>query len=373
MSFAIPSLSQSYARVMGAFRAYANLDASLPANNVRPLAKVMAGRDHEIFGHLDYVANQRFVRTSDEDSLARHADQFNVPRLPATLAAGHVDIVATGAILVRAGTLLTRADGAQYEVVAAASLSAAGTLTVAVEALAAGSAANAVAGTPLAIGAGAVGAGAQGATAAVSSDGIVSGDDVEDVEAWRERILFRLRFPPHGGAASDYVMWARAVPGVTRVYVERLYRGPGTVRVFPIFDDLFASTGGVAYNAYISAVADAVADVAPATALVTVSAPTRQPINIVATGVAPFTAAVREAILAELRDMMVRLGAVSGSDTPRSSMPFLATPQVFSRSWIWQAIANASGEQRHVLVSPAADVPIAAGALPVLGSVSLSS
>lgn len=371
MSFAIPTLQQSYQRVMGAFRAYANLDATLPANNVRPLAKVVAGRDHEILGHLDYVANQRFVRTSDEESLARHGDQYGMPRLPATLAAGHVDVTSAADLVAPAGTVLTRADGAQYVTTAAGSLVATGVLTLPVEAMAAGKAANADPATPLAIGVGFSGAGASSATAAVSSDGIAAGLDVEAIEDWRARILFRLRFPPHGGAPSDYVMWARTVPGVTRVYVERRYLGPGTVRVFPIFDDLFASTGGIATSPYVQAVIDAIEPVAPATAMVAVTAPAPLPIGVAATGVAPFTAAVREAILAELRDMMRRLGRVAGSDTPRASMPFLATPQSFSRSWIWQAIANATGEERHVLVAPAADVPIPAGCLPTLGAVSL--
>lgn len=373
MSFSIPTLPQSYARVMGAFRAYADLDASLPANNVRPLAKVIAGRDHEILGHLDYVIKQIFVRTSDEESLGRHGDQYGVPRTPATLASGHVDVTSGGDLVVPAGTLLTRADGVQYETTAAGSLAAAGVLTLPVEALAAGAAANADAATPLTLGSGVTGLGAPSATAAVSSDGVFGGLEVEEIEDWRSRILFRLRDPPHGGAPSDYVMWARVVPGVTRVYVERRYLGPGTVRVFPLFDDLFAAAGGIATPAYVDAVMAVIESVAPATAFVAVSAPTAQPINITATGVAPYTGAVLEAIRAELRDMMRRLGAVSGSDTPRASMPFLATPQTFSRSWIWQAIANATGEERHALVSPAADVVIGAGCVPTLGTVSLSA
>jgi uncharacterized phage protein gp47/JayE len=104
-----------------------------------------------------------------------------------------------------------------------------------------------------------------------------------------------------------------------------------------------------------------------------VSAPTPQPIDVTAIGLAPFTTSVEQAVNNELLDMMLRFGQVSGSDTPIASMPFLATPQVFSRSWIWQAIANATGEQRHILTAPTADIVIAQGAIPILGAVNLSA
>ncbi|VTZ52473.1 putative bacteriophage protein [Methylocella tundrae] len=369
--FALPALGDLYQRTIGAFRAYANLDASLPLNNVQPTAKVIAGRDFEIFGRMDYVGQQAFVLYADEIWLPKHASQYNMPRKPAALATGRIGVVSPADILVPAGTLFTRADGVQYAAAADFSLAAAGTLLVSVVAQATGALGNADAGTILTIGSGPTGNGASAATASVAAGGVIGGLDIEDLEAWRDRILFRLRYPPHGGAASDYVMWGRAVAGVTRVFVERLYRGPGTVRVFPIFDDLFAGTGGVATDPYIEAVIAAIAAQEPATAFVTVSAPTSQPIDIVATGVAPYTTSVKQAIVDELLDMMRRLGAVAGSDTATPSMPFLASPQVFSRSWIWQAIANASGEQRHVLALPSADIPIAPGAIPVLGSVDL--
>jgi uncharacterized phage protein gp47/JayE len=51
------------------------------------------------------------------------------------------------------------------------------------------------------------------------------------------------------------------------------------------------------------------------------------------------------------------------------SMPYLASPFSFSRSWIWQAVANASGEQRHKITAPADDVALAPGDMAVLGTV----
>ena len=158
------------------------------------------------------------------------------------------------------------------------------------------------------------------------------------------------------------------MPGVTRVFVERLYAGPGSVRVFPLFDTLFAATGGIADDAHIALVRDAIAAVQPAAALVTVAAPTPQVIPIGATGVAPFTTPVLNAIVAELADTFQRLGQVAGGDTAVSGLPFLATPFTFSALWVDQAIANAAGNKRAIVVAPTADVVIAPGCLPVFSA-----
>jgi hypothetical protein len=67
-----------------------------------------------------------------------------------------------------------------------------------------------------------------------------------------------------------------------------------------------------------------------------------------------------------------RLGRVAGADTPSPSMPYLATPISFSRSWLWQAAANAAGEQAHSIAAPATDISIPIGSIPVLGVVTYS-
>jgi uncharacterized phage protein gp47/JayE len=370
--FAIPSLSDLFTRVVGAFRSEASLDASLPFNNVYPIAKVIAGHSSEIFGRMDYVGQQAFVLHADEYWLGEHAKQYNIPRKSAELATGSIDVISSSDISIPAGTVFTRvSDDAQYVSSIAVSLPSAGTAIVSVVAQETGEASNADAGDVMTFDAGVTGTGADTATASVATGGIIGGADLEDVEDWRGRILFRLRYTPHGGAPSDYVIWASAVAGVTRVFVERLYAGPGTVRIYPVFDDYF--DGGVATSPYIDAVAAAISLEAPATAWISVAAPIAQFIDVTVTGLSPFTTPVQEAVRAELKDTFRRLGRVSGLDTDADGLPFLATPHTFSRSWIWQAIANATGEERHVLVAPTSDIVVAPGSIPVLGTVSLSA
>jgi uncharacterized phage protein gp47/JayE len=171
-------------------------------------------------------------------------------------------------------------------------------------------------------------------------------------------------------------MWAGQVAGVSfyldrpTVYVERLWQGPGTVRVFPLMFDLYAN--GIPQAADVQRVQDYIETVRPSGAKVTVAAAIAVPVNIIITGLSPNTAAVQDAIVAELTDMFRRLSRVAGVDVQLGSMPYLAYPTSFSRSWIWQAIANATGEERHVVASPTADIVLLPGQMATLGSVTFA-
>ena len=70
------------------------------------------------------------------------------------------------------------------------------------------------------------------------------GTDEETDEELRARVLRRIRQPPMGGDAYDYVAWALAVPGVTRAWCSPLEMGIGTVTVRFMMDDLRADNDG---------------------------------------------------------------------------------------------------------------------------------
>lgn len=383
--FNFPQVAELRQRWRAAFKAEAGLDAATPFNNVKVTADVMAGGQSEDFGRLDYIGQQAFVLTADRPYLIRHAEQYGLRVRPAAAAAGYVTVTSTDAIAIPVGATLTRSDGWIYSASEAVSLAGAGTTNVAVVAVSnppinasgalsaptldgTGQTGNTEAGTDLVIGSQVTGAGAATALAEAGPGGIIGGLDVEGTEDLRQRLLFRLRNPPHGGNAADYVLWASTVPGVTRVFVERIWRGPGTVRVFPIFDTTFS--GGVPDDVRVQSVANTLSTLQPAVAIVTTAVATAQIIDITISGLDPDTNDVRNAVIAELADAFLRLGRVSGSDQVLPSLPYLAWPFTFSLSWIWQAVANASGERRHKITSPADDIVIAQGAIPVLGSVS---
>jgi uncharacterized phage protein gp47/JayE len=370
MGFAIPSLADSVERARRMFRVYLpGSDAWLWPNNIGPTAKVIGGFITEVFGFADYIAKQIFALTADSEHLDLHGEEFGLARRPAAPARGRVRFTASTALTVASAARVRRGDGAEYLALSAASLPGAGTLDVDFVAVTDGKAGSAIGGTPLEIVSGVTGT----ALAEAGVDGILGGDDSEDDESFRARILFRKRNPPHGGAAADYVAWAGSVSGVSvtnglpDVFVERLWSGAGSVRVFVLMRDLYPD--GIAPPAEIDRVAAFIDSVRPSGAIVTVAAPRPHPINVQISGLVPDTAAMRETVLAELRASVRRLAKVAGTDTPHGGMPFLAIPQSFSRSWLWQAVANASGEERHSIALPASDIALSPGEIASLGTV----
>lgn len=370
--YVLPTLGELAHRTRLAFRAHLKgSDASLWPNNIYVAAKVLAGKAFEIFGFAAYIAKQMFAHTApDIESLRMHGEEFGIPQKPAQPATGKVTFTSSGALTVNASAVLERGDGVQYLVVDGGGLPGAGALQVSVVAVRDGVAGNAVGGTALTIVSGVTG----DTTAEVASGGLALGAEIEDIESYRARILFRKRNPPHGGAPADYVMWAGEVAGVSfdvdrpTVFVERVWAGPGTVRVFPLMFDLYPD--GIPQGVDVARVAAHIASVAPAGAVVAVAAPVAVPLPITITGLSPDNTDVREAVLAELRETFRRLSRVAGNDS--EVMPYLAYPTSFSRSWIWQAVANATGEQRHEITSPVADIALAAGEMATLGTVTFA-
>lgn len=374
--FKIPTLPDLVTRARQAFRAYLpGSDAWLWPNNIGPSAKVIGGSMFEVFEFADYIARQKFAGTADGENLDLHGQEFGLGRKPAQPARGVASIAAADAITVLPGAIFRRLDGVQYSATVGGVLPSAGTLNLDAVALVDGAASNALAGTPLEIVSGLTDVhGDALPTAVVGSAGIVGGLEIEqdgpdwttDLGTFRGRILFRKRYPPHGGAPADYVAWAASVSGVTRVFVERRWSGAGTVRVFPLMDDLYVD--GIAAPGDIARVAEYIETVAPAGAIVTVQAPIAVPVGITISGLTPNTVATQESVLAEERAMFRRLSRVAGSDTPHGGMPFLATPFSFPRGWIWQAVGNAGGVISDAVTVPAADIALSPGQIPTLGA-----
>lgn len=382
--FAIPTFKDLVQRSRAAFRV--NLpgsDAWIWPNNINPTAKVIGGMTHEVFGFADYIQRQKFALTADLENLILHGEELGLSLKPAAPARGYVAIVATDAIAVDPLAVFTRADGVQYVPLAGGgALTGPGTLNVECVCVTDGKNGNAVAGTPLDTTSGVSGPGASAALASIADaidgvtavSGMVTGSDVEDADSFRARILFRKRNPPHGGSPADYIMWAGSVAGVSfyldrpTVFVERLWAGPGTVRVFPLMFDLYDN--GIPQSGDVQRVSDYLASVQPAGAKVTVQAPVGVPTDVVIAGLTPNRSDVQEAVMTELRATFKRLSRVAGTDAEIGGLPYLAYPTSFSRSWIWQAIANATGEERHALVAPAADIALFPGQMATLGNVS---
>lgn len=369
MAWVTPTLEDTVTQVIRGFNAsLSGADAALARNNLYPVAKVLAGHMHELHGAFDYATRQKFVATCDAEFLDRHGAEMKppVPRKLASPATGTVTISSTGAASVATGAVFSRSDGAYFVAVAGIVLSGTGTASLVVQSQVTGGAGNTGPSAVLTPVSGTTGT----LTAAVAVGGLGGAADSEDDEAYRTRLLFSKAFPEHAGSPADWLRYTLAVPGVTRAYIDPLAGGRGTVVVYPFFD--LARTNGIPLESDRLAVENALLVARPGAGLGIVRIATAVPVNVTISGLSPATPEVREAVTQEIYATFARQSRPAGLSTPHGSMPFLATAQTFSRSWIWQAASNASGEDRHVVVSPSSDVTLSEGEVAVPGTVTFS-
>lgn len=369
MAWQIKTIQQHVTDTVRAFDAnLPGADAALLRNNLRPTAQVLGGGLFQLERFIAWGVDQKFVLTCAADQLDRHGAEMKpaVPRKKAEKARGAVVVTATGAISLASGAMLARSDGAQFSVDAGIVLAAAGSAEVQVTAMVAGGDGATAAGAALSATSGLTGP----ASFAVNSGGLGGGADVESHEAYRARLLFAKAYPEHGGSAPDWLRYTLAVPGVTRAFIEPLGHGRGTVVIYPFFD--LTRPNGIPLESDRGIVEAALRSAGPGAGLPVVRIAEAVPVDMVFSGLSPNTPEVQAAVAAEVATIFFRNSRVAGNAEPHPSMPFLCVPEVFSRSWLWQAAANASGEHRHVLVSPTADLGLASGQTAVPGSLTFS-
>src|SRR5262245_4158545 len=241
MPWETPTLREVRSLVRDAIRgSLPGADAAVPNSVLRVLSDAQGGLCHLNLQYIDWLALQLLPDTAETEWLDRHgfiwlvnADN-TVGRKGPTLAAGSVNFTGTPGIVVPNGTRLSSAD-IEYETTQQIILDVLPTPAT-VRAIDAGSAGNQVAGANLDM----VTAipGVDGTTEVIVMTG---GTDEETDDELRTRVLLRIRNPPMGGAAHDYVQWTLAVPGVSRAWCGPLEMGMGTVTVRFMCDELRAT------------------------------------------------------------------------------------------------------------------------------------
>lgn len=353
MPFERPTLPQLIERQVADFESrLPDADVRSPGSNLAVMAKIGAATAHGLYGFQAWIADQIHPDTAAAETLARIATIWGVNRIAATFAGGDLTMTGTNGAIIPAATRLQRGDGVEYTVAEEATI-ADGTATVAVDAALAGVAGNADAGakvnlvSPI--------AGVQSA-AVVAAGALTGGADAETDAALLARLLDRIRQPPHGGASFDYVKWTFAADArITRVWVYPLELGAGTVTIRFMMDDTYAD--GIPLAGDVAAVQAYIDAVRPVTADVTVVAPTAVAMDPNIGGLSPVSQAVKDAIEAELKDLLSREAEPGGT---------------ILLSHVREAISIAAGEHDHALVSPAADVEHETGEIAVLGTVTWS-
>jgi len=305
-------------------------------------AIVWGGVMFMLYGSLVTLANEMMVDTA-QDWLKRHAAIWGITAAAPKYAAGPVTLTGTADAFVPAGTILQRADQVSY-IIADETTFTGTSATVQVTCQTVGATGDAIAGTGLSF----VSPVSNVSSAAVvAAPGITGGSDEEDKEVLRARVLDRIQKPPRGGADSDYERWVNEVFPAAKVWVYPLWMGAGTVGVafiHPDRDDVIPT------SAEVDQVAAYIEDGRrPVTANVYVFAPIADPIAY-QIHLVPATDAVKAAVIAQLKDMLIRDAQPGGTE-------------LLSR--INEAISLADGETDHALVAPVASVTHSPGHIAV--------
>lgn len=351
MSFSRPTLSTLIDR------ARVDLETRMPGADARlrhsvldALARTHAGALSGLYGYADWVSRQIHPDTADSEILARHAARVGILRKAASFATGPVTATGTNGVLIPAGSVLARVDGAQYATTADTTI-AAGTAALTLEAAVSGPGFAMAAGQTLTFVELIAGV---GATVTVGVGGIADGAAEEDDASLLRRLLLRIQTPPQGGSAADYQAWALAQAGVTRAWVKPAWLGLGTVGLTFTMDD---RVNIIPTAPDLAAVQGALDILRPVTAQLTVFAPVAVAVPVTLT-LSPNSVAVQAAVQAELADLFMRDAEPGGT---------------IRKSRVSEAISIAAGETYHALTAPAADfVAPTAASLPVLGTVTFS-
>jgi uncharacterized phage protein gp47/JayE len=323
------------------------VDAKVRRRNLNILAKCVSLLSHTLYGFIAFIARQLFPATSEGEYLDRHANFWlKGGRKGASFATGFVVFSGSAGALIDEDTVLIRSDGIEYF------LDELGTfigpnLTLPVTAAVAGQAGNTEAGTTLSLS-----QPLDGVTSAalVGADGISGGADVEDDDRVNGRITKRVQNPPHGGARHDYEIWAEEIPGVTRswCYGQELGDGYVTVRFVRDDDESIIPDAGE-----VDTVKNHIISKAPVTAKIEVFAPIPDALDFTI-NLTPNTQAVRDAVLAQLNDLIKRESVPGGK---------------LLISHIREAISLAAGEQNYVMTIPNADIERTVGRMTVMGAI----
>lgn len=375
MPYPRPTLSELRARVASDITSgIPTADGLLRFSNLQILGKAVAGLDHLNYGYLDWIAKQAVPSTSSGEFLQAWAALKKVYPKTASFAGGSVTFPGTVGATIDTDTEISRGDSFTYTVQAAATVGVGGMVTVQVLADLAGEASNTPVGSLMTLGVSVDGISSSGAV----TTAITGGADQEKEDALFQRMLEAYQNTPMGGSETDYPIWAKAVPGVTRAWCAPNGFGTGTVVVYVMFDEANAdhqgfpqgtngisssdnrvTSGNLASGDQLT-VANSVFPEQPVTAMVYVCSPIAASKNFTITGLTGASLATRAAVASAISEVFMEQGA------PLSDGSFVALSDIDS------AIAAIASTKGFVITSPVANIANVLGYLPTLGSITYS-
>lgn len=336
-------------------------DASVPNSVLRVLSDSNAGLAALTLQYLDWLSRQLMVDTAEAEWLERFGQIWLGGRKAASFASGFATFTGLPGVVVPAGTRLASSGGLEYEVQEAVGIGSTA-VTARLLAMEPGGASNQVAGAPLTIT-----TAIPGVDAVAFVVSMAEGVDAENDDDLRVRILERIRRPPMGGSADDYVKWALAVPGVTRAWTSPKEMGIGTVTVRFMMDEVRADFAGFPTREDADMVLASINAVRPVTALdLFVEPPVPEEIDFTLDGLVPDDAATLFAIEAAVTVMLQEKAAPAFAENGVAQ-----EAQTIYAAWVSEAISGVAGVSHFTLTMDDHPMP-SPGHMGVLGSITLA-
>lgn len=338
-----PTLPQLYQRVRQTIDSFLGTKKRPRLSLVDILAKALAGLSHSLHGHIEFLAKNLLPDSARGLVLERWAAIFGVFRKRATRSLGKAEFTALAPNATVPVATVLQAFDLRYETTSEG-VAVDGKITVDVISIDFGAEQNIDAGIQISL---------VNPIEGVSSDGIVASGGISggakeesDVQL-RARLLERIRTPPKGGAVNDYIIWAKEVSGVTRVFVYPTRRGAGTVDVAFVTDDSENIIPDPNSEVF-SKVRETLRNRAPTTAIVDVISLVEKKI-VPEIAVFPDNPNVRKAVESEIKDLFRRESAAGRSDGSTGTIRI---------SKLREAISQAEGEEYHNLLYPTEDITV---------------
>ena len=396
------------------------------------LIVAISNRIYDYYLQMRAAIDQSFPDTATDDDLARWAAIWGITRQAASAASGSIACTGSAGSVLPAGTVWASSSGETYttasggtvsaQTVSVTSITRSGSVATATTASAHNLAANVpvtisgaaqteynvsgaaitvtgastftypVSGAPATPATGTISASFTAASIAVTSDGfgadqnqesgaaltlqspiagvdnlarvdfgaIGGGTDQETDDALRARFLDRLQNPIAHFSASEIIARAKRVPGVTRVWVEEITPAAGQVTIYFARDN---DDSPIPDASEVSAVAAEIEKIRPAHTDPTdvfVLSPSALTVPFTFSALSPNTATMRDAVTRALEQLFDE-GTEVGTNLPADAY----------RSAIYTAVDAVTGGtvDSFTLTTPAGDIAVASGQLPVLGSV----
>ncbi len=229
MPYEVPTLRQLVES--GLIDIESSIDTILEKYGVEQALNVaVSGAVRDLYDYQTWIVRQIIPTSESEDqTIVDTARSEGVIRKLDTASTGPVTFIGTAPIPL--DTLMTHQNGLTYRVTESAE-PAAGSVVVTIVCEETGPQGDLDSGETLTLASSVPGVQPEG-----TSGDISGGADIESISSLLERLLFRKRNPPMGGAIYDYVAWCREVAGVTRAWAIDAYQGGSTVGYAFVFDD----------------------------------------------------------------------------------------------------------------------------------------